>query len=167
MFACPMKCESGKVYPETIPCPECGRRFARRCPVCNMTLLEFKDGQFEHSDHSAKHGGTFFMAADYFHHLEGVLVSETEFRIYIYDNFTKPLKGAHTAEATLSLDGRKDAVAIPMKLSEDGTYLSGTFLSASSRRIDISARVRFGGTGAPALFDFAFKAESKKEAAQK
>ena len=130
-----------------------------------MTLHEFKDGQFEHSDHSPKYGGTFFMAADYFHHIEGVMNSRAEFRIYIYDNFTKPLKGNHSAEASVSrAECKIGAVAMAMKLSDEGTYLTGALPPGFSRTFDVTARVRFGGVGEPALFNFSFPAVHSKQA---
>ena len=84
-YRCPMNCENGKVYPEP-----------GACPVCEMDLAEFKGGEIEHADHEPKHGGVFFMAADNWHHIEGVLASPSEFRLYIYDNFTKPISAKGT-----------------------------------------------------------------------
>jgi hypothetical protein len=53
-----------------------------------------------HMDHMSKHGGTFFMALDNKHHLEGVIVPPGTFRVYLYDDHTKPLKAEETRQAS-------------------------------------------------------------------
>ncbi len=44
-----------------------------------------------HMDHSPLHGGQFFMAMNNYHHLEGALPAQGEFRLYVYDDFKKPV----------------------------------------------------------------------------
>ena len=53
-----------------------------------------------HMDHKPKHGGTFFMSLDNKHHLEGVLLPPSTFRVYLYDDHTKPLKAEQTRQAS-------------------------------------------------------------------
>ena len=44
-------------------------------------------GAGAHMDHTARHGGTVFMAPDGFHHIEGVYPEPGVFRIYATDNY--------------------------------------------------------------------------------
>jgi hypothetical protein len=53
-----------------------------------------------HQDHNPKHGGTFFMAMDYQHHVEGVLLPPRVFRVYLYDSHTEPLDAARMEQAS-------------------------------------------------------------------
>jgi|GEM_PF-2258809 len=157
-FICPMKCEKEKVYPQL-----------GKCPVCKMNLVEFKAGQVEHSDHNPKHGGTFFMAADNWHHLEGVMSSPTEFRLYLFDNFTKPIsaKGYEGTAEVVREDGKGDdvgkPVTLPLKQSGDQSYLSCTVPSEYVLPVAFTVRVTLRKGEAPALFNFTFDSVSKAD----
>ena len=69
-----------------------------------------------HMDHKAKHGGTFFMCLDNNHHLEGVLLPPGTFRLYLYDDHTKPLKAEQVKQAsgTIQVGGSDDAPKIAL-----------------------------------------------------
>jgi hypothetical protein len=69
-----------------------------------------------HMDHMAKHGGSFFMCLDNQHHLEGVLLPPGTFRLYLYDDHTKPLKAEQVREAsgTIQIGDSEDAPKITL-----------------------------------------------------
>src|SRR5262245_16079600 len=98
-------------------CPGGAPRIARRSPRA-------------HGDHNPKHGGTFYMAADKWHHLEGVWPEQGTFRLYFYDDFSKPLAADRlkevkgrivTKEAPAGGGGDpKEIEAFPLEPSPDG-----------------------------------------------
>ena len=157
-FMCPMKHDINKVY--TMP---------GKCEACGMALAECMNGALEHTDHTPKHGGVFFMASDNWHHLEGVLVSPHEFRLYLYDNFTKPI-AATLYEATVEFV-REDAQGkefgnsktIVMKPSDDSVYLCAKVPSEYVIPLYLTVRIKLREGERPSLFNFSFNSISKPE----
>jgi Heavy metal binding domain len=116
-----------------------------------------------HGNHNPQHGGLFFMAADNAHHLEGAYLPSGMFRMYFYDEFTKPQKltAVKNYKATLNV---KDA-----KTGKDAVYSlvrSGTYLQAQIGKLPLPAEmyatVTFTPGGKPNRFDFAFPAYSRE-----
>ncbi len=157
-FACPMRCEKGKVYAK-----------AGKCPVCNMKLEEARDGEVAHAVHEPQHAGVFFMAPDNWHHLEGTLPSERELRIYLYDNFTKPLdaKGFSGDLTVQSVNDQDDeigeAVTVPIKPVPGKTYLAAELPESIKPPFLTDARLLFPGQKQKFLFNFDFKKVQHKD----
>ena len=116
-----------------------------------------------HGNHNPQHGGLFFMAADNVHHLEGAYLPSGMFRMYFYDEFTKPQKltAVKAYKATLNV---KD-----VNTGKDAVYAlvqSGSFLQAQIGKrplpAEMYATVTFTPGGKPNRFDFAFPAYSKE-----
>jgi len=157
-FACPMGCEKDKVYLQP-----------GKCPVCQMELEEHTAGVTAHTDHSPKHGGVFFMAPDNWHHLEGTLVSERELRIYLYDNFTKPLDAAgYSGELKVQpVDDQDEKVAepvtVPIKAVEGKPYLVALLPETIKPPYQTEARLQFPKQKEKFLFNFDFKGVQHKD----
>lgn len=156
-YACPMFKEHPKLYAAP-----------GKCPICQMVLVETKDGKVEHADHSPKHGGTFFMASDNWHHLEGVLASASEFRVYLYDNFTKPISAKEYVGTTevIRQDAKGDdigtALKLQLNLSADGSYLTAAIPAEFAAPLTFTTRVALQKGEKPSLFNFTFDKPSFK-----
>jgi len=140
-FICPMRCEGEKLYPAE-----------KDCPICGMALADSR----AHMDHRPKHGGTFFMAADNKHHLEGVLTDDRRFRVYIYDEFTQPLAAdGFTARAELSTPGRDTVQRVILKPNANADFLE-VQTPPDLHPISIKLFVDFNNARGEQLFDFRF-----------
>lgn len=105
-----------------------------------------------HGNHNPQHGGGFFMAPDNWHHLEGAYYSTGAFRLYLYDDFTRPLplKDVRETKARLIL---KDGKEVPL-------VRNGRFLEAKLGKLPlptaVQAKVKFSDTSPEHQFDFTF-----------
>jgi len=118
-----------------------------------------------HGDHNPKHGGQFFMAPDAWHHLEGTYPRDGLFRMYFYDDYSKPL--APTAFggslSVLNANDQEVAANLPLKRSRIANAMEVTVPSEyRAFPIRLLARVRFG-TGSDNAFNFQFAARTKDE----
>ncbi|MBI5765022.1 MAG: hypothetical protein HZA51_16020 [Planctomycetes bacterium] len=146
-FACPMKCEGEKTYPA-----------AQACPKCGMDLQDVNS----HQDHSAKHGGIFFMAPDKKHHLEGTLADNGEFRIYFYDEYTKPIPaGKFTAKGTAWTNGKVNVTPLTMTVGPTKDWLAGPVNKSVVFPMRIKIFIDFKDGHEPQVFDFDFDGPSK------
>lgn len=134
-------------------CPICGRALgevtvsvAWRCGDVDKDLMEpqaCKDGTrairvqraAAHGNHNPQHGGQFFMAQDYWHHIEGLYPSPGVFRLFLYDDYTKPLaaekvKAVRARLVSEETDPRtfavKEIASVPLVPVEGGVYLEAT-----------------------------------------
>jgi heavy metal-binding protein len=111
-----------------------------------------------HGNHNPQHGGAFFMAPDNWHHLEGSYFAPGTFRLYLYDDFTRPLPVAQVRATQARLILTKDGKELPL-------VRNGRFLEARVGKLPfpavMQAKVRFKPEEPEHLFDFTFEQFSK------
>ena len=127
-----------------------------------------------HGNHNPQHGGSFFMAPDSWHHLEGALPSDGVFRVYLYDDFTKPLKsalfkgvkGRVVTEQTFDAATRRttEVKSFPLVPVAGGKYFQAK-IGPSQLPASMTAKMRFTPDGPEYPFDFTFSAYTKDVAA--
>jgi hypothetical protein len=111
-----------------------------------------------HGNHNPQHGGAFFMAPDNWHHLEGSFLAPGTFRLYLYDDFTKPLDTAKVRETKARLILPKAGKEIP--LVRNGQFLEAK-IGAQPFPAVMQAKVKFQENAPEHHFDFTFENYSK------
>ena len=146
-FTCPVHKSVGAIDP-------------RKCPRCSRTLVE-RYSVRPHGDHNPKHGGSFFMVSNNWH-LEVTHPAPSVFRLYVYDNYSKPFAPPGLAARIIEAPdraGRRADVDVPFKKAR-GYYearMEGLTVPAT-----IAAKVRFETGDKEYRFDFIFTDYSKE-----
>jgi hypothetical protein len=142
--------------------PEIDRPVRGKC--ADGSPMEKRYTQSTHANHNPRHGGLFFMAPDLWHHLEGAYADDM-MRVYLYDDYTKPLPpdlrkavtGRIVTKETFDAATRttKEIAAFPLKPSADGDYLEAR-VGRLKFPADMTAKLRFTKGGEEYRFDFTF-----------
>lgn len=145
---------------------------AARCRDGSPT--EPKYAQQAHANHTPRHGGLFFMAPDNWHHLEGALLRDGTFRVYLYDDYTRPLP----LEQVRQIVGRvvtkekfdpvtkvtTELAREPLKPAASGDYLEAR-VDEAMPPVEMTAKLKFADDAPEYRFDFAFPAFSEDKVA--
>ena len=122
--------------------------------------------QRAHGDHNPKHGGQFFMAADKWHHVEATHPRAGTLRVFLYDNFSRPLavKGiAGRAVTKETFDSRtsitKELEVIALKPSRDGQSFEA-LVNLKTLPARVTLKMKFDPRLPEERFDFAFEGYS-------
>jgi hypothetical protein len=189
VFTCPVH---SVIAEETAgKCPICGRtlgevtvKLAWRCAGVDTDLTEPQrctDGTqairvhvaAAHGNHNPQHGGQFFMAQDYWHHIEGTYPSPGVFRLYLYDDYTKPL----SAERVKAIKARivtkeetnpqtfvtTEVASVPLTVAEGGAYMEAS-IDTLPLPANITLQATFAPGGKEQRFDFTFAEHSADSA---
>jgi hypothetical protein len=142
------------------------------CPGSDEHLLEpgkCSDGnprqiKYErrpHGDHNPRHGGQFFMADDSWHHLEGTYPRGGPFRVFFYDDYTRPMPVKGFSGSVAMLDANeKELDSFPLKPSRITnaleTPIKGPWIKGAALPLKVKLKVRFDPEGKERPFDFTF-----------
>jgi hypothetical protein len=118
-----------------------------------------------HGDHNPRHGGQLFMADDGWHHLEGAYPGPGLFRVFFYDDWTRPLAPQGFSARLIVKDATgKELDAIPMNASSNIANAMEARIANVSVPLSASLRVQFKSGDPEKLFDFIFNNYSKDPA---
>jgi len=139
-----------------------------KCPDGSAMVPRYT--QRPHGDHNPKHGGVFFMAPDNWHHLEGTYPAAGRFRVYVYDDFSKPLDLAQARkvrgrvvlkEAFDPKTGTtRELASAPLVLARSGAFLEAR-IEPLPVPAKLTAKITFSPDNKESRFDFAFPAYSR------
>jgi hypothetical protein len=139
-----------------------------KCPDGSAMVPRYT--QRPHGDHNPKHGGVFFMAPDNWHHLEGAYPAAGRFRVYVYDEFSKPLG----REQTRKVRGRvvtketfdpktgttREVASTPLVLARNGAFFEAR-IEQLPLPAKLTVKITFSPDNKESRFDFAFPAYSR------
>jgi hypothetical protein len=111
-----------------------------------------------HGNHNPQHGGQFFMAPDNLHHLEGTLPASRLFRVYLYDDYARPLRAADARQVQghVEVKGR----AVPLVVSPARGWAEAR-IDGAALPAQMTAKLKFKQDAPEYRFDFTFPSVTK------
>jgi hypothetical protein len=143
--------------------PEIDRPAKGRCP--DGSAMEPRYTQSTHANHNPRHGGLFFMASDLWHHLEGAYLQDGILRVYLYDDYTRPLSPELSKQVTgrvvlketfdTATRATKELDTVPLTLAGNGEYLEAR-VGKLKLPAEMTAKLKFTREMPETRFDFTF-----------
>ena len=146
--------------------PEIDQITPAKCPDGSAMIAKYTARP--HGNHNPQHGGQFFMAPDNWTHLEGTLPQDRVVRIYLYDDYTKPLPREKFAPVRgriitkVTTGGATKETSFPLTPARGGQYLEAKVDAA--RPGAVVAKIMLKNGGPEHHFDFTFNELTKEPA---
>jgi heavy metal-binding protein len=133
-----------------------------RCPIDKRPLVA-KYALRPHGDHNPKHGGQFFMAPNNWH-VEVTYPSAGVFRLYVYDDYSRPFVPNGFSGRIIAMTdakGKNAELGIPFKRASAAPLLEAR-VAGLALPATIAVKVRFQANEQEYRFDFPFVDYSKE-----
>jgi hypothetical protein len=124
-----------------------------------------------HGNHNPQHGGVFFMAGDNWHHVEGTYPRAGIFRLYVYDDYARPLAAADLKKVNARVvtnerfDPRTrtttELSAFTLRPAREGGYLEAR-LTGVALPAEMTAKIKLKPEAPEYRFDFTFPGVTKE-----
>jgi hypothetical protein len=119
-----------------------------RCPI-DKRILVARYSLRPHGDHNPKHGGNFVMAPNNWH-VEATHPAPSQFRLYVYDDYSRPFIPKGFASRIVMEDA-----SVPFKPAAGGAYLEARIPQLALPAV-IAVKARFEHDQPEYRFDFQF-----------
>src|ERR1700730_17186457 len=137
-------------------CPGSDEHLLEPGTCANGNARQIKYERRPHGDHNPRHGGQFFMADDSWHHLEGTYPRGGPFRVFFYDDYTRPMPVKGFSGSVVLLDANdKELDSFPLSPGRITNALE-TRIKVAALPLRVKLKVRFDPEGKERPFDFAF-----------
>jgi hypothetical protein len=144
--------------------PEIDQSEPAACPDGSPMIA--KRSERAHGNHNPQHGGVFFMAPDNWHHLEGAYPEAGVFRLYLYDDYTRPLPADQIERASGRIvtdeafddetRSTRELKSFALRKSPEGPYLEAR-IDPLPLPSQVAAKLTLAPGGPEYRFDFAFE----------
>jgi hypothetical protein len=139
-----------------------------KCADGSAMVRSYK--QRAHGDHNPKHGGIFFMAPDNWHHIEGSYPAAGRLRMYVYDDYSRPLKRADARQVRGRVvvkevfdpkaAATRELASAPLVLAPNGAFFEARF-EPLALPAKLTVKIAFRPGDKDNRFDFTFPEFSK------